>query len=79
MFKEKPRKYKPAYNGYCAMGVSKGRKVAVDPEAWKIVNGKLYLNLNQTVQNYWLEDMEGNIEAADEFWPEIKGVHPNKL
>lgn len=79
LFKEKPGKYKPAYNGYCAMGVSKGKKFPVDPEAWRIVDGRLYLNLNKTVQKAWLEDMEGNISEANEIWEDIKDIHPNKL
>src|SRR5439155_13771890 len=53
MFEANPRKYLPAYGGYCAYGVAVGKKFVVDPEAWKIVDGKLYLNLDKDVQKKW--------------------------
>jgi len=47
MFKSAPEKYLPACDGYCAYGVAeKGRKVPVNPQTYKIVNGKLYLFFN---------------------------------
>jgi YHS domain-containing protein len=46
-FKSSPEKYEPAYGGWCAyaMGES-GEKVKIDPETYKIVDGKLYLFYN---------------------------------
>ena len=44
-FAKNPIKFAPQYGGYCAIGVSLGRRVIdIDPEAWRIVEGKLYLN-----------------------------------
>ena len=43
-FIEKPRQYAPQYGGYCAYAVSKGHTADISPKAWKIVDGKLYLN-----------------------------------
>jgi len=43
-FEANPKKYIPAYGGYCAFGVTEKKKFVADPEAWKIVDGKLYLN-----------------------------------
>ena len=48
-FKANPDKYIPAYGGYCAYGVSVGAKFDGDPRYWKIVDGKLYLNLDQNI------------------------------
>lgn len=70
-FARDPKKYMPQYGGYCAYGVSKGYAVGIDPEAWKIVGGKLYLNYNADVQKEWLEDVPGRVKSADENWPKI--------
>ena len=46
-FAKSPESYAPQYGGYCAYGVSQGHTAPVDPAAWKIINGKLYLNYKQ--------------------------------
>ncbi|KTC80292.1 hypothetical protein Lche_2312 [Legionella cherrii] len=71
-FAANPEKYLPAYGGYCAYGVASGHKVISDPLAWKIVDGKLYLNLNKQIQAIWVKDIPGNIKKADEQWSQIK-------
>lgn len=73
VFRANAEKYAPQYGGFCAFGVTKNRKFSADPEAWRVVDGKLYLNLNKKVQAIWLEDVPGNIESSEEIWPEIKG------
>lgn len=78
-FKKNPEQYVPAYNGYCAFGVSKGKKFSTDPEAFKVVDGKLYMNLNKKVQKLWLKDVPGNITSADEQWTDIEATHPDEL
>jgi hypothetical protein len=70
-FAKEPEKYAPQYGGYCAYGVSKGYAVGVDPEAWKIVDGKLYLNYDKDVQKAWMQDIPGRIKKADANWPKI--------
>ena len=72
MFEAKPEKYMPAYGGYCAYGVAVGKKFVVDPEAWKIVDGNLYLNLDRDIQKKWLKDVPGYIKKAEANWPKIK-------
>ena len=72
LFAADPEKYAPAYGGYCAYGVSQGAKIDIDPEAWRIVDGKLYLNKNKQVQRIWLRDIPGYIELADKKWPDLK-------
>lgn len=72
MFEADPQKYLPAYGGYCAYGVAVGKKFVADPEVWKIVQGKLYLNLDKGIQQKWDKDTPGYIKKADANWIEIK-------
>jgi YHS domain-containing protein len=66
-----PSKYAPQYGGYCAMGVAYGRKFDVDPTAFKVEGGKLYLNKDARTQTMWLKDVPGNITKADGKWSEV--------
>ena len=68
-FKGEPDRYAPQFGGYCAWAVSQGYTAKVDPEAWKIVGGKLYLNYSKGVQSRWAKDIPGNITKADTNWP----------
>ena len=72
LFAKDPEKYAPQYGGYCAYGCSKGKKATTDPDAWTIVDGKLYLNHSAEVKNLWMKQQDENIEMADKNWPEIK-------
>lgn len=71
LFENDPEAYAPQYGGYCAKALSEGNVVSSDPEAWKIVDGKLYLNYSPAVQQQWIQDIPGNIALADEMWPEV--------
>lgn len=70
-FAANPAKYAPQYGGYCAYGVASGHKAAIDPEAFTVVNDKLYLNYNKVVRFLWKRDVPGNITKADQNWPEV--------
>jgi YHS domain-containing protein len=70
-FKADPEKYAPQYGGYCAWAVSQGSTAGIDPEAWKIHDGKLYLNYDRSVQEKWLADMENLIAKGDANWPKL--------
>lgn len=70
-FIREPDKYIPAYGGWCSYGVRVGRKFDVDPNAWKISDGKLYLQLDLGTQKVWDKDRLKNIEIADRLWPSI--------
>lgn len=72
LFTADPAKYAPQYGGYCAWAVSKGYTADIDPEAWRIVDGKLYLNYDREVQKLWEQDVPGNIRKADANWPRIE-------
>jgi YHS domain-containing protein len=66
-----PARYAPQYGGYCAWAVSQGYTAGIDPEAWRIVGGKLYLNYNKDVQAKWEKDIPGHITAANANWPRV--------
>lgn len=71
-FEADPAKYAPRYGGYCAWAVSQGYTASTDPDAWSIVDGKLYLNYSKTVRLRWGLDKVGNIADADRNWPGLR-------
>lgn len=70
-FKADPEAYAPQYGGYCAWAVAQNYTARGNPKNWTIVDGKLYLNYNDDVQERWEEDIEGFIALADENWPSV--------
>lgn len=68
-FAAAPEKYAPQYGGYCAYGVASGYAVKTEPDAWSVVDGKLYLNYDRNVQASWVKDIPGYIRKADANWP----------
>lgn len=73
MFAANPRRYAPQYGGYCAYAVSNGYTAPTVPEAWRIVDGKLYLNFSLRVRGLWEKDIPGRIKAANANWPQVLG------
>jgi YHS domain-containing protein len=72
LFAEKPVQYAPQYGGHCAMGTAFGESTAnIDPAAWAIVDGKLYLQYSKGAREAWKQDRADRIAAADQKWPEI--------
>ena len=71
-FAADPERYAPQYGGYCAWAVAHGYTAKIDPAAWKIVEGKLYLNYSKEVQADWAQDIPGNITKSDANWPKIR-------
>lgn len=78
-FEADPMAYLPQYGGFCAMGTAMGKKFEGDPNVWKIVDNKLYLNFNPDVGRRWGEDIPGHITQANGNWPEIKAMTPEAL
>lgn len=70
-FSAAPAKYAPQYGGYCAWAVSQGYTADIDPEAWKIQDGRLYLNYSLDVQKKWAADIPGNVAKGDANWPKL--------
>ena len=70
-FAADPEKYAPQFGGYCALGTANGYKVKTEPDAFKVVDGKLYLNYNRQVLDLWVKDEPGYIARAKQNWPEV--------
>lgn len=71
-FAAAPAKYAPQYGGYCAYGMASGYKAPIEPDAWTVVDGKLYLNYNQSVRSRWAGDVPGYVRKADANWPTVR-------
>ncbi len=71
VFVAQPARYLPQYGGYCAMGVAFGRKFDIDPTAFRVVDGKLYLNKDAATQRMWLRDVPGHIVKGDAQWDAV--------
>lgn len=71
LFKANPKKYAPQYGGYCAYAISQGYTAKSVPEAWDIVDGKLYLNLSLSVRKTWQANQTQYIRKADTNWPAV--------
>lgn len=78
-FDADPDAYLPEYGGYCAFGAAMGFKFDGDPNYWKIVDGELFLNISQDIQERWATDIPGYVEQADANWVDIEGKEPSEL
>jgi YHS domain-containing protein len=76
-----PAKYAPQYDGHCAYGVAQGGKVPGNPNLWRILDGKLYLNITKNVVSFWEEDIPGNIKKSENNWVRLdaKPATKNKI
>lgn len=71
-FKANPEKFAPQFGGYCAYGLSENHKSPTEPDAFTIVDDKLYLNYSLKVKELWKKDIPGRIKKANELWPVLK-------
>ena len=72
LFTQNPVKYAPQYGGHCSDGIAYGSMTTnIDPQAWRIIDGKLYLNYDQGAATE-IEEIEGQLGKAEENWPEIR-------
>ena len=72
MFDENPGEYLPQFGGWCAYAMGqKNKKVEINPEAYSIENGKLYLfyrsYFNDTLEK-WNENNDNLRIAAESNW-----------
>jgi len=77
LFTRDAKHYAPQYDGYCALGTSAdgaAHKDTVDPEAWAIVDGKLYLTHNRYLLEVWRENAKEHIHQADQDWEAVKDL-----
>lgn len=71
-FLAEPERYAPQYGGYCAWGIATKKSLySTQPDAWSIVDGKLYLNYNAGVREQWSKDVPRFITDGDAAWPEL--------
>jgi YHS domain-containing protein len=70
-FRANPSRYLPQYGGYCAWAVAQGYTAAGNPQNWRIVDGKLYLNYNDEIQQRWERDIPGFIRSGNTNWPSV--------
>lgn len=68
LFGKQPESYAPRFGGFCAGAIADGIFIRPDPEAWAIVDGKLYLNGSKDGLVEWKEDATANIAKAQERW-----------
>jgi YHS domain-containing protein len=70
-FAADPARYAPAYGGFCAWAVSEGYTAPIDPMAWRIEGGRLFLNYDRSVQRRWERDLAARIRRGDANWPAL--------
>lgn len=75
-FRQNPAAYAPQFGGYCSYAVSHGYTADGDPEQWKIVDGKLYLNYNQKAKEAWEKEQEKFIKDGERNWGEFQKKKP---
>lgn len=72
LFAADPERYAPRYGGYCAATLaSTGEAAGVDPQAFKIIDGKLYLSWNKKLIDKFADGGDKAIQTADENWSKI--------
>ncbi len=64
-----PRKYVPAYGGYCAYAMANNYVANSDPEAFTVVGDRLFLNFDMETRAGWLADRSVMVQASDRNWP----------
>lgn len=72
-FAAMPERFAPQFGGYCAWAVAQGYTASGDPQFWKIVDDKLYLNYDADVQRKWEQDIPGFIARGRQNWPTVLG------
>lgn len=72
LFEADPEAYAPEYGGHCAWAAAQGYLAQGDPQVWRIVDGRLFLNASQGINRRWLRDVPGFIRQADANWPALQ-------
>jgi YHS domain-containing protein len=74
-FAANPERFAPQFGGYCAWAVSQHYLAPGDPNFWKIVDGKLYLNANARAKELWEAEQADAIERGHSNWPAVLSVN----
>lgn len=78
-FDKNPEKYIPQFGGWCAFGMSVGKKFHADPEAFVVHEGKLFVNVNQDILKRFKADLAGNTKKAESNWSKLKNKDESSL
>ena len=70
-FLARPEKFVPQYGGYCAWSMRTGQRADVDPAAWEIVGGRLFLMRGRDERSAWMKDMPAITAIADGVWERL--------
>ncbi|MEM7061772.1 MAG: YHS domain-containing (seleno)protein [Cyanobacteria bacterium P01_B01_bin.77] len=79
LFSNEPEKYAPANGGYCTFGIVLKKKFDGDPQVWSVIKSRLYVFLNEDVQQKFLQDSTGNLQKVAANWPIIQFKSPEEL
>ncbi len=79
LFAAEPAKFAPAYGGWCAVGASKGKKLATLPDQWKVVDGQLFLNSSEGAQAAFTKDTATVISKGETNWSRMFATEADKL
>ena len=71
LFESNPRAFAPQFGGYCSYAMAYGILKSTDPQAWKVVDGRLYLTHSIEIEQMWERDQAEYIHMAEENWPAI--------
>ena len=71
LFAADPRRYAPRYGGFCAGAMALGWKAPIDPEAWTIIDDRLYLAFNKPGIDAFATEPDTNIAKADANWERL--------
>ena len=70
-FDANPSKYEPQFGGFCAYAASQNHTAPIEVDAFQIVNGRLLLQYDTSIQKKFNKDTQGNLKQADANWPGI--------
>ena len=71
LFAADPARYLPEFGGYCAWAVANGYTAHGDPNAWSVVDGRLFLNYSRAIRSRWQRDTAANISKGQANWPRV--------
>jgi hypothetical protein len=74
MFMNEPDKFAPQYGGYCApeVAITGTATINIDPEAFKIIDGKLYLVYDPDSANFFKDNAKELVPKANDNWPNVQ-------
>lgn len=71
LFESNPRAFAPQFGGYCSYAMAHGILKSTDPQAWQVVDGRLYLTHSPEIEQMWRQDRGEYIQMAEGYWPAV--------